>query len=154
MQIIAGTAPEVLSKRGYFDTIDWWSLGVCAYELLYGKRPYRGKTNTSLTHSILRDTLKFPEIVPPAMQVSEIGLSCVTGVGFGSLNYEMIMPNGMLQLLQRSIEKRLGCKATGGLQGLKAHPWFEGLEWNRLEVKGILPPFEPDVSRCISKTDV
>jgi len=29
-------APEVLAKKGYTYTIDWWSLGVCAYELSLG----------------------------------------------------------------------------------------------------------------------
>ncbi|KAG5460643.1 MAG: hypothetical protein BJ554DRAFT_7278, partial [Olpidium bornovanus] len=34
---MAYMAPEVLSKKGYFASIDWWSLGVMAYELLFGK---------------------------------------------------------------------------------------------------------------------
>lgn len=54
-------APEVLAKKGYTYTIDWWSLGVCAYELIFGRRPFRGKTNSDLTHSITREHLKFPE---------------------------------------------------------------------------------------------
>src|SRR5882724_4032624 len=54
-------APEVLAKKGYTYTIDWWSLGVCAYELVFGRRPFRGKTNSDLTHSISRDHLKFPD---------------------------------------------------------------------------------------------
>ena len=55
------TAPEILAKRGYTYTIDWWSLGVCAYELIFGRRPFRGKTNSDLTHAITRDPLRFPE---------------------------------------------------------------------------------------------
>jgi serine/threonine kinase 32 len=58
---MAYMAPEILAKRGYTYTIDWWSLGVCAYELLFGRRPFRGKTNSDLTFSISKDTLKFPE---------------------------------------------------------------------------------------------
>lgn len=58
---MAYMAPEILSKRGYTYTIDWWSLGVCAYELIFGRRPFRGKTNSDLTYSISKDPLKFPE---------------------------------------------------------------------------------------------
>lgn len=72
------TAPEVLSKRGYFATVDWWSLGVVAYELLFGKRPFRGKTNSSLTQAILKDAMKFPDGAPGI--VSPEGLDCIKGV--------------------------------------------------------------------------
>lgn len=58
---MAYMAPEILTKRGYTYSIDWWSLGVCAYELIFGRRPFRGKTNSDLTYSISKDPLKFPE---------------------------------------------------------------------------------------------
>lgn len=71
-------APEVLAKRGYFATVDWWSLGIVAYELLFGKRPYRGKTNSSLTQAILKDQIRFPDNA--AEVVSAEGLDCIRGV--------------------------------------------------------------------------
>ena len=58
---MAYMAPEILAKRGYSYQIDWWSLGVCAYELIFGRRPFRGRTNSDLTHSIVKDSLRFPE---------------------------------------------------------------------------------------------
>lgn len=58
---MAYMAPEILTKRGYTYSIDWWSLGVCAYELIFGRRPFRGKTNHDLTQSIAKDLLKFPD---------------------------------------------------------------------------------------------
>lgn len=58
---MAYMAPEILSKRGYTYTVDWWSLGVCAYELLFGRRPFRGKTNSDLTYRITKERLSFPE---------------------------------------------------------------------------------------------
>lgn len=34
---LAYMAPEILDKKGYSTSVDWWSLGVLAYELLFGK---------------------------------------------------------------------------------------------------------------------
>ena len=34
---LAYMAPEILAKKGYWSSIDWWSLGVIAYELFYTK---------------------------------------------------------------------------------------------------------------------
>lgn len=30
-------APEILLKRGYLASVDWWSMGIVLYELLFGK---------------------------------------------------------------------------------------------------------------------
>ncbi|GAA5957154.1 hypothetical protein JCM3765_005422 [Sporobolomyces pararoseus] len=125
---MAYMAPEVLSKRGYFSTVDWWSLGVVAYELLFGKRPYRGKTNSTLTDAILHEPIKFPDNVEQV--VSQAGLDCIRG------------------LLQRDPKKRLGCVGTGGLEAFKQHPWFAGYDWGVLERKEAIPPFEPDSKKA------
>ncbi|KAJ7444123.1 kinase-like domain-containing protein [Mycena galericulata] len=36
---MAYMAPEILIKRGYSYNSDWWSWGVCAYELIFGRWP-------------------------------------------------------------------------------------------------------------------
>ena len=34
---MAYMAPEVLAKRGYGTSVDWWSLGIVCFELMFGK---------------------------------------------------------------------------------------------------------------------
>ncbi|KAF9906329.1 hypothetical protein BX616_000752, partial [Lobosporangium transversale] len=58
---MAYMAPEMLLRKGYLESVDWWSLGVVMFELLFGKRPFRGKNNDLLTNSILYDPLPIPE---------------------------------------------------------------------------------------------
>jgi len=125
---MAYMAPEVLAKRGYFSTVDWWSLGVVAFELLFGKRPYRGKTNSSLTQAILKESIRLPENADEL--VSPEGLDCIRG------------------LLQRDTRKRLGCKGMGGVEAFKQHPWFKDIDWEVLERKEAIPPFEPDSKKA------
>jgi serine/threonine kinase 32 len=75
---MAYMAPEILQKRGYTYPIDWWSLGVCAFELIFGRRPFRGRTNTALTHSISKDVLRFP--ADAEEKCSSAGLQFIRGV--------------------------------------------------------------------------
>lgn len=123
---MAYMAPEVLGKRGYLSSVDWWSLGVMAYELLFGRRPFRGKTNSALTHSIMNDRCGFPENVDTI--VSKDTISCIKG------------------LLERDTSKRMGCR--NGLNDFKSHPWFADIDWDALIRKQVIPPFEPDSKKA------
>ncbi|KAF9129807.1 hypothetical protein BGW39_003807 [Mortierella sp. 14UC] len=124
---MAYMAPEVLLRKGYFESVDWWSLGVVMFELLFGKRPFRGKSNDLLTSSILRDPLPFPENVHDM-----VSAPCIDVVS---------------KLCERDISKRLGCTSEG-LDAFKKHPWFQGIDWDKLVSKEALPPFEPDSKRA------
>ncbi|KAI1796584.1 kinase-like protein [Ganoderma leucocontextum] len=122
---MAYMAPEILAKRGYTYTIDWWSLGVCAYELIFGRRPFRGKTNSDLTHSISKDSLRFPE--DAELKCSRAGLQALKG------------------FLERDPSRRLACKPGGEDFGeVKTHPWFQTIDWDTLETKEQTAPFIPD----------
>lgn len=58
---MAYMAPEIFHKKGYFAAVDWWSIGVCMYEFMYGKRPFRGKTNELLEEAICKDPVVIPD---------------------------------------------------------------------------------------------
>lgn len=74
---MAYMAPEVIGQRGYSWAVDWWSLGITAYELLFQKRPFGGRDEKKMTNSILKDPLAFPE---EGFRRSEAGLSALKGV--------------------------------------------------------------------------
>ncbi|KAM3184504.1 hypothetical protein ACTXT7_008244 [Hymenolepis weldensis] len=53
-------------------------------------------------------------------------------------------------LLQKDKTQRLGCNERDAL-AVKAHPWFQGINWKRLEAGLIEPPFTPDPHAVYAK---
>lgn len=126
---MAYMAPEILTKKGYSYMIDWWSLGICAYELMFGKRPFRGRTNSDLTHSISKDLLKFPD--DAETKCSRTGIQAIKG------------------FLDRDYSRRLGCNPDGEeLVEVQHHPWFAQIDWDALDKKALQPPFVPDSKKA------
>ncbi|CAJ0745303.1 16590_t:CDS:10 [Entrophospora sp. SA101] len=122
---MAYMAPEMLKKKGYLYSVDWWSLGIVIFELLFGRRPFRGKNNSLLTKAILHEPLHFPD--NPNMTVSEECLDAIK------------------RFCERDISKRLGCN---GIEEIKQQPWFKDIEWDKLDTKRATPPFVPDPKRA------
>ncbi|XP_074287671.1 serine/threonine-protein kinase OXI1 [Silene latifolia] len=53
-------APEIIQGNGHDFAVDWWSLGVVLYEMLYGTTPFRGDNRKETFYRILSKT---PELV-------------------------------------------------------------------------------------------
>jgi serine/threonine kinase 32 len=155
---MAYMAPEVLSRRGYSCQIDWWSLGVVLYELLFGRRPFRGKTNSALTESIAGDRLCWPE--DGDAKCSADGKAFIAGVRLAPppISFSLRLPwlTGSsssqyldAQLLERDPQRRLGWRAGGGgLEDIKRTAWLSGFDWPAMLATRGTPLFVPDSKKA------
>ncbi|KAF6224853.1 hypothetical protein HO133_010047 [Letharia lupina] len=117
-------APELLLGQGYDKSVDWWTLGVLLYEMLTGLPPYYDENTNEMYRKILSEPLHFPgpEIVPlPAKDL-------------------------LMQLLDRRPEQRLGAK---GPSEIKAHPFFNAIDWRKLLQRRYDPTFKPNVTDAL-----
>ncbi|XP_047318153.1 serine/threonine-protein kinase D6PKL2-like [Impatiens glandulifera] len=110
-------APEIVSGEGHGAGVDWWTLGIFIFELLYGTTPFRGPDNEMTLANIVARALEFPKetTVPAAAK------DLVT------------------QLLVKDPAKRLG-SVMGALE-IKQHPFFQGVNWALLRCT--TPPIVP-----------
>lgn len=52
-------APEILQKGEYDFSVDWWALGVLAFELLYGYLPFHKDTDEKQLEKINKDDIDY-----------------------------------------------------------------------------------------------
>ena len=122
-------APEVLFSKDHDYSVDFFSLGVCLYELLMGKRPYRGHNKKELRKDIVTRQARInEESVPDGFIRSNNFFDCINFI------------NG---LIERKKEKRLG---YNGFKEIKEHSWLIDFNWDDLLNKKIQPSFIPPLS--------
>lgn len=110
-------APEIINGEGHNSAVDWWSLGILMYELVYGFTPFRGSKRDSTFDNILKRPLKFPSEPSTSSDCQDL----------------------ISQLLTRNAAERLGSKA--GAEEIKNHPFFENIKWAL--IRHTTPPFVP-----------
>ncbi|KAJ3074472.1 hypothetical protein HDU98_011155 [Podochytrium sp. JEL0797] len=119
-------APEVVSGTGYLNQIDWWSLGITTFEMIYGHPPFRARHKDELRKAIQNDPVEFPKTTKSP--VSEVAIRFLT------------------ELLTRPLPDRLGSNENGGYAKIRAHDWFKDTDWKKIENKEVPVPFKPDAS--------
>ncbi|PVU87741.1 hypothetical protein BB561_006195 [Smittium simulii] len=113
-------APEVIQGVGHTSAVDWWTLGILIYEMLFGLTPFKGSNRSETFRNIVTLDVSFPS--PPKHQ--NISRKC-----------KSLIRN----LLIKSDTDRLGRK--GGASDIKSHTWFYGLNWALL--RNMTPPIIP-----------
>lgn len=119
-------APELLLGQGYTKVVDWWTLGVLFYEMLTGLPPFFDQDTNTMYHKIVKDPLLFPA------DMDREAKSLIAG------------------LLERDPAKRLG---ANGAAEIKAHPFFNQIDWKFLLNKKYAAPFLPLVASAVDTSN-
>ncbi|KAJ5747381.1 uncharacterized protein N7511_009077 [Penicillium nucicola] len=122
-------APEVIKGCGHTSAVDWWTLGILIYEMLFGTTPFKGKNRNATFASILRDEVNFPEH-SGVQPTSHLCKSLIR------------------KLLIKDETKRLGARA--GASDVKTHPFFRQTQWAL--IRHMKPPMIPHQGRVGTDT--
>lgn len=118
-------APEILENRGHGKAVDWWSLGTLLYEMMAGLPPFYDTNMQRMYEKIMSEPLTFPR------------------------HFDEPTKDLLAKMLTREVKSRLG---SNGSNEIKSHPFFEDLDWEKVQARAVTPEFVPP--KRASETDV
>ena len=117
-------APEVMCRLNHGVSVDYFAVGIIVYEIMFGIRPYLGKSRKEIRESILAKQVQIKrEDIPDGWSAEAADF--------------------VNRLLQRKPINRLG---FNGPEELKTHPWLANIDWDSLLNKKLRSPFIPNES--------
>jgi protein kinase A len=114
-------APEIIVNKGYGHAVDWWAVGILTYEMRCGHSPFESRSQMEMFKKITKRDFRFPR------DFTEDERSFVDG------------------LLQVDLTRRLG-NMHGGVDDIKKHRYFAGINWDKLYSQTAISPYIPKVS--------
>lgn len=114
-------APEMLLKKMYGPTVDWWAFGVLLFEISAGYTPFYVPNIMKIYENIIFGRVEYPE------------------------NFSQELQSLIHNLLQVDLTKRYG-NLKNGVTDIKNSSWFENTNWISIFEKRENPPFKPHVT--------
>ena len=134
---IGYASPEAVLGLKQSFTMDYFALGVIAYELLVGCRPYRGRNKNQIKEQMITKIVQLkPEDIAHCS---------------GDSKESEIICDFVNSLLQRKVHNRLGSQ---GIEDIIYHPFFEGFDWNALYNQEIISPFQFRQGECYKNNEL
>ncbi|KAI0921554.1 serine/threonine protein kinase, AGC [Taiwanofungus camphoratus] len=116
-------APEVIQTSGHTSAVDWWTLGILIYEMIYATTPFKGVERNDTFHNILNLPVHFRDNPKVSQACKDV----------------------VIRLLDKRESSRLGSKS--GASEVKQHKWFAKINWGLL--RNTQPPIVPTISNGI-----
>ena len=114
-------SPEVITRQSHGINADYFAVGVICYELMFGRRPYQGKTRKEIRDQMLAEPVF----------VRKGDLPC---------GWSIEAADFINKLLQRKPANRLG---LNGPHEVRNHNWFQGIDWQAIVNKKAVAPYIP-----------
>ncbi|UJR27856.1 hypothetical protein I4U23_009121 [Adineta vaga] len=111
-------APEIILSKGYNKAVDWWALGVLAYEMSAGYPPFFADQPIQIYEKIVSGKVRFPS------------------------HFSSDLKDILRNLLQVDLTKRYG-NLKNGVDDIKTHKWFASTDWIAIYQRKVEPPFIP-----------
>jgi protein kinase A len=114
-------APEIMCRQNHGVAVDFYALGIIAYELMIGKRPYTGKDRKEIRDNVLKEQASIKKSMIPE-------------------GWSIEAADFINKLIQRKPANRLG---LNGSEEVKQHVWLKNFDWEELLQKKMEPAFIP-----------
>ena len=108
-------APEILLKQGYGKSVDWYSLGIIFYEMLFGTIPRFTFNKEEIIKNLNKVEINIPNFI--SKEAAEL----------------------IKKLLDKNPNERLGGGGRDAIE-IKENIYFKDVDWNKIYEKEIKPP--------------
>jgi len=120
-------APEVILGKDITKAVDWWAIGIIAYEFMTGGLPFNDESPEKIFDNIVKKRIKWPSTIDENLSKPAVKF--------------------IKDLMEYDPAKRSG---SNGIKEIKEHEFFKSIDWN--DIKSMKPPFVPQVQNDIDTT--
>jgi len=126
------SSPEFLLRKNIGKTIDYYSIGMIAYEMMVGHNPLKGKGKKEILTILNNQSIQVKKSELPE-------------------DWSFDAADFINRIIQRRTENRLG---LFGFSQLKSHPWLKDFPWQKILDKTLEPPYKDFIRGGKAKGDL